>query len=798
VTVLVGPWGEPVEIAPGRGDLRYSSVPYGFPRANKNTSLIGRRLVSYAELFATQPWVAAAVMRMLTWSVRVPLKCYRRKSDDSRERLLAKDHPLARLIQRPWMASDGGAVANQARFIQAMLGPLLVHGNTVIEVEKVAGEDWLKPWDWRNVSPLGPQSGYELVGWHYEEEGVEGRNVSTDKVIHVAWWSPMGPLGVSPLEQLGTTVKIEDAAQRYQASMFQHGARPPSAITASEEFLTLESHDRQTLIDNLRQDVDEIYAGPDQAGKPAVLPPGLDWKQVGHSAVEAELVSQRQITREEIAAVYQIPPPMLGILDHATYSNIETQKEMIYSDAVGPPLVLIEQQLTAMLARDRYGEDDVYVEFDFGPVLRGDRQKEIEAFRAGIASGIYSPNEARRGLNLEPSDEEDADKLWMPTNNLTPMGEKPEEEQPQGQLPEGEQRPALPAGQQRQPQPTGAISAGFYDKSQPRDRKGRFGKKHVPRLPDVQEPEFAESSPDLGHVRTEKDDQVLGVGVVDTVEKHTRVADRGIREYTPERTALHREIVNKLLAGEVKGQFGGHPPAENQENPEVLYTAGGPASGKSSLVKGKPPLVPQPESYCHLDQDFVKSQLPEYRELAGLDENGDPIPGVDPDGYASDSVHREAAHINQMAYEEAMRRGMNIVAEGTGDSGTAQFARRLTHAHQKGYNVRVMYATIPTAEAEERAKKRAEETGRAVPLAGLRSMHANVSRHFPEVESLVSAGIVSEVSLWSTSGPKGTPPQFIERVEGGVREVGNHELLNAFLAKANENPGTLIEQPSFV
>lgn len=275
--------------------------------------------------------------------------------------------------------------------------------------------------------------GARRARWVALQEGQEYRDIPLDKTVHLAWWSPSGPLGISPLEQLGVTISIEDAAQRYQSGLFARGARPPSAITASAEFLNLERTDRQALMDQLRLDVDQLYAGPDRAGKPAVLPPGLDWKPVGHSAVEAALIDQRKVAREEVAAVYQIPPPMMGILDKATYSNIEVQRELSYTSALGPPMVLIEQALTTVIARDYYGEDDVYVEFDLGPVLRGDRMKEIQTFREGIGTAIYTVNEARRAFNLPPSDEEDADKLFLPMNNLVPLGERPGTNQPTDQ-----------------------------------------------------------------------------------------------------------------------------------------------------------------------------------------------------------------------------------------------------------------------------------------------------------------------------------------------------------------------------
>jgi HK97 family phage portal protein len=448
MTVYYDPLDRPVEIARGRGDLRYSSTYFNpnIRQASGYIPRVGKTPVSYAKLFAEQPYIATAVMRMLTWSVRVPLKVYRKKDGgDTRERIQPKQHPLARMVERPWL----GKGASQASLVMSLLGPTLIHGNTVHEVETIGGEEWFKPLDWRDLTPLGVDTTGELDGWRWCYNGYE-RDIPLSKSVHVAWWSPLGPLGISPLEQLGITLGIEDAAQRFQRALFGNAARPPSAITSTTDFLTLERPERQSLMDQLRQDIADIYTGPENAGKPALLPPGLDWKPVGSNAQEAELIQQRQLTREEVAAVYQIPPPMIGILDHATYSNIEVMREMAYTMALGPPLVLIEQTLTSTLARDYFGEEDLYVEFDFGPVLRGDRQTEIATFRDAIGTGIQTMNEARRALNLPPSDQPDADRLFYPANNLSPVGdvEKNPPAAPPGQTPKPE--PALPAPQMPQ------------------------------------------------------------------------------------------------------------------------------------------------------------------------------------------------------------------------------------------------------------------------------------------------------------------------------------------------------------
>lgn len=421
----------PTEIAPGRGDLSVSSVPYA-PMYTMPTPTFGNqgpliwtvdgRTISFAKIFAEQSWVAAAVMRMLTWAVRVPLKVYRRTGDDSRERLREEDHPLAAAIQHPW---EGGY---PAALTMALLGPLLVHGNSLTEIDEGrSGAIQFVPEDYTTLTPVMPFRN-RISGWEvapdYTAGESRGRTISADDVIHACWWSPLGPTGVSPLRQLGTTISIEDAATRYQRAIFKNGARPPSAITATTEFLGLPGEVRDQLLANLREDVTTLYSGPDQGGKPALLPPGLEWNPVGHTAVEAELIDQRLIDREEIAAVYQIPPPMLGDLRRATFSNITELRQVAYTDGLGPPLVLIEQTMTARWAA-LSRETDVYVEFDFAGVLRGDFLKEVNALRAAIGSGLMTPHEGRSKLNLPKTDEPRADDLWMPWNNLQPMGEGP-------------------------------------------------------------------------------------------------------------------------------------------------------------------------------------------------------------------------------------------------------------------------------------------------------------------------------------------------------------------------------------
>jgi HK97 family phage portal protein len=408
-----------VEIAPGRGNLNFTSwgTIYDQPTALRT---VGGRAVSFARIFQSQPWVAAAVMRMLTWAIRVPLRVYRMDSEDpNAAKLLGpNDHPLAAAIQQPW---DRG---NMAQLIMSLLGPVLVNGNSVTMFDQGASNAiQFMPKDWRFSQPIMPWRDV-IEGFTFDNDlPAIKQSVSIDKVLHIAWWSPIGPIGTSPLQQLGVTINIEDAAQRYQIASFANGARPPSAITASEQFLGIERSEREQIMKNLRHDVTSVYGGPDRAGLPALLPPGLDWKPVGQTTIEAALIQQREFTREEIAAVYLIMPMMLGQQSEMNYSNLQAAREMTYTDALGPPLILIEQAINSQLVWAQMREPDIFVRFDFSAVLRGDRAAEIEAMRNAVSTGLFTPNEARSELDRPKSDIPEMDDFYLPLiNNLAAVG----------------------------------------------------------------------------------------------------------------------------------------------------------------------------------------------------------------------------------------------------------------------------------------------------------------------------------------------------------------------------------------
>jgi predicted kinase len=257
-------------------------------------------------------------------------------------------------------------------------------------------------------------------------------------------------------------------------------------------------------------------------------------------------------------------------------------------------------------------------------------------------------------------------------------------------------------------------------------------------------------------------DTVKGLrdGSIDITDTHYRTPQG---TYTPERIELHARIIRALLQG-----AGAHPGDKT-----AIFLAGGPASGKSTLLREG--HVKPPEDAVQINPDIIKTMLPEYAALIAA---GDPE--------ASSKVHEESSHIAKWLQNLAMAREHHVVVDGTGNSEPGKFASKIQRTVDHGYETSVHYATIPTDEAirrsEERAKNpKSESYGRRVPLGFLRTAHSHVSRSFAHDVSQMKD---VSVHVFDTSGKK--PKRIYEKHAGSAGKVVHKKRYDQFVAKQHE------------
>lgn len=220
--------------------------------------------------------------------------------------------------------------------------------------------------------------------------------------------------GVSPIETLRSILAEQYAATAYNAEFWQNGARTSGVI--------LRPADAPDWADPVRKrflaDWAAYAEGGNKAGGAPILEDGMTWVGAGVTPKNAQYVEVRKLTREEVASEYHIPPPLVGVLDHATFSNIQEQHLQLYVDTLGPWLISTSAEVDLQLVPDFAGTTTrTYVLFDLGRKLQGDFEQTAAVLQAAVGGPYMTRNEARNIVELPPI--EGGDELITPLNVTT-------------------------------------------------------------------------------------------------------------------------------------------------------------------------------------------------------------------------------------------------------------------------------------------------------------------------------------------------------------------------------------------
>ena len=176
--------------------------------------------------------------------------------------------------------------------------------------------------------------------------------------------------------------------------LFANGARP-SGVLQTDQQLTPEAFDR------LKEDFQSDYSGLNNAHKPMILEMGLQWKPISLNAEDSQFLESRKYQRNEICAIYRVPPHLVANLEQATFNNVENLGLSFVSYSLIPYLNRIEQRIKIGLLSST-DQTRYYARFNTGALLRGDLKSRYEAYGTGINWGFLSPNDCREMEDLPP------------------------------------------------------------------------------------------------------------------------------------------------------------------------------------------------------------------------------------------------------------------------------------------------------------------------------------------------------------------------------------------------------------
>ena len=338
--------------------------------------------------------VSACVQAIAAGIASLPALVYR-ETEGGREE--APDHPLARMIRDGVNDREGWP-----DFIESLVANALLRGNGLAEIvtddRGRLRELCSIPWAW--VAPRVLTSGrlaFEVTDM-YGARGAPGhmRRLLNAEVIHIKDRSDDGMLGRSRLSRARETIGTALAVQLFAASTYANQATPKGVLS----FKSRLNSDQLVRVKQMWLD---LFTGPDNAAKTLILDQDGEFKPMSVSPEDAELLASRRFTTEELARLFNVPPPIVGIWDHSSFTNSETAGRWFAIFTLTPWIRKLETEFARAVLGAGYS-----LEIDLSGLTRGDYAARWNAHKIAVGSRILTPNEVREAEGYNPRPDGDA------------------------------------------------------------------------------------------------------------------------------------------------------------------------------------------------------------------------------------------------------------------------------------------------------------------------------------------------------------------------------------------------------
>jgi HK97 family phage portal protein len=143
---------------------------------------------------------------------------------------------------------------------------------------------------------------------------------------------------------------------------------------------------------------------------------GIKYNPLKVTNAEAQLLETENRSDTEIFGLWSFPPHRAARMDRATNNNIEQQSLDFVIYTLMPLAVAIEQaaERDLLLDNEDNEDDELFIEFNFAELLRGDLASTYRALLLGRQGEWLSANDCRRILRMNPRTDPDGDTYENP------------------------------------------------------------------------------------------------------------------------------------------------------------------------------------------------------------------------------------------------------------------------------------------------------------------------------------------------------------------------------------------------
>lgn len=350
---------------------------------------------------------AYACMRVISEGVaQVPWHLY--QEADGRKRI-ASDHRLDNVLYRQpneWQTSF--------EFRETLLFHLLVAGNAYSFVNRVGSAREI-----RELVPIEPRfvsvkqkSDYSLEYKVTADDG-SSKIFGQDAIWHLRGPSWNSWSGLDAVKMARNAIGLSASLEQGQSEFQKNGAK-------TSGLLSVEDRLDKAQFEQLAAWMDRHMIGGDRSHKPMIGDRNAKYTPFTMTGVDQQLLETRKHQVESICRRFRVMPIMVGQSDKAsTYASAEQMFLAHVVHTLMPWFQRIEQSADVNLLSDVERKQGYFTKLNPDALMRGAAKDQAEYFAKALGSGggkgWMTQNDIRDVLDLDRSDDPEADKLPQPT-----------------------------------------------------------------------------------------------------------------------------------------------------------------------------------------------------------------------------------------------------------------------------------------------------------------------------------------------------------------------------------------------
>lgn len=317
---------------------------------------------------------------------------------------------------------------------KTMAASMLLRGNTYAYIERVKGEISQLvyiPSEYVSIEFIQdangfPRKRYRVTGYpYYPIQGL----IDPQDMIHVPNFSYDGITGVSTLTHARQTLGIAHDSEAHAQGFFRSGASTAGILTMDGVRLTKEQ--KAQNYQEWENRTNPITGKPNGI---VILEQNQKYQPITISPKDSQLLESRQFNVVDICRFFSVSPVKAFDLSKSSYSTIEATQIEYLNDTVLPLITKFECELNRKLFLP-HERSKIKVEFNTQALLRTDKVSQSTYWNNLFQSGMASPNEGRREMNLERA--EYGDKHFVQVNVQTLENAVKQKEPPQNKRDNG-------------------------------------------------------------------------------------------------------------------------------------------------------------------------------------------------------------------------------------------------------------------------------------------------------------------------------------------------------------------------